>query len=243
MPRYPVQPADAEFTAEGGVAAVDRALTLLVVFKEGDEALSLTELSQRARLVRSTTLRLIASLVHFRFLQKMSDGRYMLGPAIARLQTIYASSFKLDSLVPAAMRKLVDATQESVSFHVKQGEHRLVLYRVNSPQALTDQSRAGDLLPLDRGAGGHVICAFEGAKGVRFDRIRRDWLLKMPVSDRTKDLASISAPVFSAGQQFVGALTLIMPAQRYSAKHEKTVFNVARDLTHSLGGSFAGDDE
>lgn len=242
MPRYPIQPANAEFTAEGGVTAVDRALTLLVAFKEGDEALSLTDLSSRAQLVRSTTLRLIASLVHFRFLQRMPDGRYMLGPTIARLQTIYASSFKLDSLVPAAMRKLVDATQESVSFHVKQGEHRLVLYRINSPQALTDQSRAGDLLPLDRGAGGHVIRAFEGAKGARFDRIRRDWLLRMPVSDRTKELASISAPVFAAGQQFIGALTLIMPAQRYNTKHEATVQRAARDLTHLLGGNFAGED-
>lgn len=42
----------------------------------------------------------------------------------------------------------------SASFHVRQGNQRLCLFRVDSPQPIRDHIRAGDLLPLDRGVGG-----------------------------------------------------------------------------------------
>jgi len=237
MARYPVRPADAAFSAEGGVAAVDRALTLLTAFREDDRTLTLSELSSRTRMVRSTTLRLLASLMHFGFVQKTPDGSYALGPAVARLHQVYAASFSLDALVPAALRALVDRTHESASFHVRQGTQRLVLYRVNSPQPLSDQSRVGDLFPLDRGTGGHVLQAYSGAAGERYDRIRAEGLYAMPVSDRSPDLAGISVPVFDARQQLVGAVTLTMPAQRYDAAHCGAVRETALALTRQLGGT------
>ena len=45
---------------EGGVAAVDRALTILDAFREGDQSLTLTEISKRVGFYKSTTLRLAA---------------------------------------------------------------------------------------------------------------------------------------------------------------------------------------
>ncbi|SAI42142.1 transcriptional regulator [Bordetella ansorpii] len=237
MPRYPVRPADAAFSAEGGVTAVDRALTVLTAFRDDDRTLSLAELSNRTQMVRSTTLRLLASLAHFGFVQKTVDGNYALGPSVARLHRVYSASFSLEALVPEALRQLVERTQESASFHVRQGDQRLVLYRVNSPQPLSDQSRVGDLFPLDRGTGGHVLLAFAGAVGDRYDRIRAEGISAMPVSDRTPDLAGISVPVFDARQEVVGAVTLTMPAQRYAVRHCETVRETARALTLKLGGA------
>ncbi len=45
-----------------GVAAVDRALTLLSAFRKGDTAVSLAELAERTGLVKSTIMRLAISL-------------------------------------------------------------------------------------------------------------------------------------------------------------------------------------
>jgi hypothetical protein len=53
-----------ENAAPGGVAAVDRALSVLGAFQDGDAALSLAELAERTRLYKSTVLRLLASLEH-----------------------------------------------------------------------------------------------------------------------------------------------------------------------------------
>src|SRR4051812_22474379 len=99
--------------APGGAAAVDRALSLLSAFQEGEDALTLVQLSERTQLYKSTALRLLAYLEHARLLQRTSDGRYSMGPEIARLHSIYAASFSLEAQVVPVMRDLVATTQES----------------------------------------------------------------------------------------------------------------------------------
>ena len=66
------------------------------------------------------------------------------------------------------------------------------LHRVDSDQPLRDHVKAGDLLPLNRGAGGRVLMAFGGTKGALYSRIRRDEVLVIE-GDRTPELAGISA--------------------------------------------------
>jgi DNA-binding IclR family transcriptional regulator len=237
MPRYPTRSNEAVTTSEGGVIAVDRALTVLTSFRESDRPLNLSELSERTQLVPSTVLRLLASLIHFGFVQRRADGRYSLGPAIARLNNIYARSFNLQEVVLPVLQNLVEETKESASFHVEQGNHRLVLYRVDSPQPLSDQSRVGDLLPMDRGSGGHVLLAFRGKPGRTYDRIRKQGYAASPISDRSPELAGISAPVFDSAVGLVGAVTLTMPVHRYKEEHVKTVRDAAERLTRELGGS------
>src|ERR1044072_2184516 len=98
MPRYPAQAPRNSSAEAGGVAAVDRALLLLTAFRPRDRSLSLAELVERAGLVKSTALRLLASLAHFGLVQRLDDGRYSLGPEIARLQTIYTAAFSMDAI-------------------------------------------------------------------------------------------------------------------------------------------------
>lgn len=237
MPRYPVKDPQVSSAASGGVAAVDRALLVLASFRAGDRSLSLGELAARAGLVKSTALRLLASLMHFGLVRKLDDGRYALGPEIARLQSIYTASFSLEGLVMPVLRSLVQRTKESAIFHVRQGDARLCLYRVDSPQPLRDHAQVGDLLPLDRGAGGRVLLAFSGAKGAIYERIRREKVAAL-VGDRSKDLAGIASPVFKAGGEVAGAITLTMPAARFDRRFIAPVRAGAQRVTRGLGGTF-----
>ncbi|MVW70684.1 IclR family transcriptional regulator [Bordetella sp. 15P40C-2] len=237
MARYPVRQPDPAQVADGGVTAVDRALAVLMAFREDDAGVTLRELSERVSLVPSTVLRLLASLIHAGFVQRDAEARYRLGPSAAHLNRVYAASFRLQDIVLPVLQTLVAQTRESASFHVRQGEQRLLLYRVNSPEPLSDQSRAGDLLPLDQGSGGHVLQAFSGATGDIYDRIRAEGYMSMPVSDRSADLAGISAPVFYPDRQLAGALTLTMPAHRFRKTHVPVLRRAAKSLTAALGGS------
>lgn len=227
-----------EHAAPGGAAAVDRALSLLAAFRPGDKSLTVTELAQRTRLYNSTVLRLLASLAHGRLLQRTADGQWALGPEVARLAAIYSASFSLEDVVLPEMHALVERTQESVAFHIRQGEQRLVLFRVDSPQLLRDHVRAGDLLPLDRGAGGRVLTAYSGAKGRIYDAVRRDGYV-MVTGDRIPGLAGISAPVWRSGQELAGALTLTVPEQRLQPSFIDELRASARRLTDVLGGAAA----
>jgi len=235
MPKKALTPSLAdERAAPGGAAAVDRALSLLCAFRAGDAGLSLQELAERTRLYKSTALRLLASLEHARLLLRQADGRYMLGPELARLQLVQAGQFSLEAVVMPVLRELVAATRESAAFHVRQGEQRLCLYRVDSPQLLRDHTRAGDLLPLERGAGGRVLLAFGGAKGALYARIRQAGLAELS-GDRVPDLSGISAPVFGAAGELVGALTLTLPSHRLQAGFGAAVKAAAARLSQRLG--------
>jgi DNA-binding IclR family transcriptional regulator len=140
-------------------------------------------------------------------------------------------------VVLPALRALAEATRESAAFHVRQGQSRLCLYRVDSPQPVRDHTRAGDLLPLERGAGGRVLMAYSGARGTRYAQIRRDQVL-VASGDRVPELAGISAPVFGAAGELVGAVTLTMPAPRLNAAHATQVCQAARQVTAGLGGVY-----
>ncbi|EKZ96339.1 IclR family transcriptional regulator [Cupriavidus metallidurans] len=238
MPRKAAQLSEADkHAAEGGAVAVDRALFVLSAFREGDGTLGLAELAQRSGLYKSTLLRLLASLEHARLIQRHADGRYGLGPEIARLNAVYAASFSLEQVVLPALRELVRATRESAAFHIQQGEHRLCLYRVDSPQPVRDHIRAGDLLPLNRGAGGRVLRAFAGARGEIYQRIRDEGVIAL-VGDRSPDIAGVSSPVFGPGGELKGALTLTCPTPRFSESFREQVLDAARGLTQALGGTF-----
>lgn len=212
---------------------MDRALSLLSAFKVGDTSLSVTELAERTRLYKSTVLRLLASLAHGGLLRRTPQGQWALGPEVARLASLYTASFSLQDLVLPVMQDLVSRTGESVSLHVRQGQQRLCLYRVDSPQLLRDHVRAGDLLPLDRGAGGRVLMAFGGAKGKLYERIRQDGYVHV-VGDRIPGLVGVSAPVWKAGQELVGALTLTVPETRFKTAFIRELRSAADRISQQL---------
>ena len=228
--------------APGGAAAVDRAISLLAAFRSGDKPLSLGTLAERTRLYKSTVLRLLASLEHGRLIHRLADGRYSLGAEVARLNAVYAASFSLEHVVLPVLRALVADTGESAAFHVPQGARRLCLYRVDSPHPVRDHIRAGDLLPPDRGSGGRVLSAFGAApaagddpqEAALLERIRRQGF-HAATGDRLADVAGISAPVFRVDGGIGAALTLTMPASRYSDIHIPAVLQAAAQLTGRIG--------
>ncbi|MDH6592493.1 DNA-binding IclR family transcriptional regulator [Variovorax sp. TBS-050B] len=229
--------------APGGAAAVDRALSLLSAFQPGDETLSLAQFAERTALYKSTALRLLASLEHARLIRRQADGRYALGPEIARLHGLYAAAQSLDRIVLPVLRSLAATTGESAAYHVRQpqgeGWVRLCQFRVDSSHLVRDHVRAGDLLPSDRGAGARVLIAW-GPEAERpraaeedrrlYDAIRAQGFCAL-VGDRTAELAGISAPVFHADGSLAAALTLTMPTHRYDARHIAPVLAAAGELT------------
>lgn len=224
--------------APGGAAAVDRALALLAAFRTGDSSLALAELAARTGLYKSTMLRLLASLEHARLVQRLEDGRYALGGEVARLHAIHAASFSLDRVVLPALRHLVARTGESAAYHVRQGDARVCLYRVDSPHPVREHIAVGERLPLDRGSGGRVLSAFDPELAKRGNARERRLYAEIrargfhaAVGDRLAEVAGISAPVLHADGSLAASLTLTMPSHRYDERYAKAVLEAARALS------------
>ncbi len=228
MPRIPPSP-------NGGSATADRVLALLSSFQAGDSVLSLAELASRTGLYKSTALRLLCSLEAARYLRAEGQGRFRLSGEVLRLQAVASAASGLEVAVMPVLRQLVMDTKETAALHVRQGDHRVRLYTVDSPQPLREHVVVGEELPLDRGAGGLVLRAFsERGKGA-LQTIRRQGYA-VSVGGRLPELSGIASPVFDANGALVGALTLTMPTQRWKASWRQAVVKRAAELTIALGG-------
>ena len=242
MPRKAVQPSLSEQqAAPGGVGAVDRAISLLDVFTPERPLLSLADLAGESHQYKSTVLRLLASLAHAHVVQRHADGRFSLGSAIPRLHAVYAASFSLENVMLPALRGLVDATRESAAYYVKQGNKRLCLFGIDSPQPVKDHTPIGALVPLEKGAAGRIFTAYGSAKSKRAGRLLQDQFAIAPV-DTAPEVAAIAAPVFDAGGELTGVVALTMPAKRLQEKHALEVRRTATRITAALGGRFPTPD-
>jgi DNA-binding IclR family transcriptional regulator len=226
--------------AKEGVAAVDRALTVVDAFTERDHSLTLTELSRRTGFYKSTILRLSESLEKFGYLYRLDDGSFRLGPKPMLLGALYQRHFRTADVVPRALSSLVKELGESASFYIRDGERRVCLHRIDSPRAIRDTVHEGDTLPLTVGASGHVLLAFSGASGDKYDAIREKYFAASS-GERDTETAAISAPVLTTAQRLSGALTISGPRYRMEELTAEEVlpilFTEARELTRAFGGN------
>lgn len=223
--------------APGGVTSVDRALSLLQAFTVAAPMRTLSELAEHTQQYKSTVLRMLASLEHADVVRRHSDGRFGLGPAVARLSAVHNTTFSLGDVVQPVLTELVAATRESAAFHVLQGEHDLCLYRADSPQPVRDHLRAGDVQPLARSVAGRVLKAYAGNGGGRAARIRREQLF-VDDGEVVPELAAVAAPVFAPEGTLAGVLLLSMPSVRFDPAHAARVAAAAREVTARIGGSY-----
>ncbi|XCB23742.1 helix-turn-helix domain-containing protein [Tunturibacter gelidoferens] len=220
----------------GGSAIADRVLALLSAFRAGDTELGLAELAMRTDLYKSTALRLLHSLEGAHYLIRTPQGTYRLAAEVPRLNAVHEAADGLQAAVMPILRSLVAVTHETAALHVRQGNHRVRLFWIDSPQPLREHVMLGEELPLDRGAGGLILGAYSGARGAGPDKIRKQGYATS-IGGRLPELSGISAPVFNSRGELAGALTLTMPTQRWKLSWRQIVVAKAKELTEDLGGT------
>jgi DNA-binding IclR family transcriptional regulator len=223
-----------------GVDSLERAFELLDAFREAPGSLSLSELAAKTGLYKSTILRLFVSLERYGYLVRAESGRFALGSTLFELGNVYRQTFRLVDRVRPALERLAAQTKESTSFWVIENGHRVCLCRVESPQNVREAMfREGDRRPLDKGPTSTLLRAFAGAKGKRFDEVRRE-VAAVSIGLYRADVAGISCPVFAPAGVLAGAVTLTGPRQRFDeravGRMKAAVRASAEEITQSLGG-------
>jgi DNA-binding IclR family transcriptional regulator len=184
-------------TREGGegVAAVERALSIVGAVERSDRPVTLAELAGSTGFYKSTILRLLGSLLAMGYVTRLPDGSYDLGHTAFRLGAAFTRKNAIGHYVLPALQELVESGTESASFHVRQdADNRVCLFRVNSGHATLDRVEAGESYALLRGAAGHIMLAYEGRTGARYDAIRSDGF-DVSLGERDPSCAAVAAPV------------------------------------------------
>jgi DNA-binding IclR family transcriptional regulator len=222
-----------------GVAVLDRAFALLGAFGVADARLTLTELSRRTGLYKSTVLRLLGALEHGGYIRKTTDGLYAIGPEPLRLAAIYQGSFSVAQAVEPLLGQLSMTSGETASFYIRRNEQRVVLFRAEPPRTVRFSIRVGEAFRLDQGASGKVLLSF--ASGISAARGPTP-LWRVSYGERDPETASLAVPIFGITGDLQGALTLSGPKSRMVApatmvKHCGLLLKVARRAVASLGGN------
>lgn len=222
----------------GGVAAVERALSILDALT--DDKVSLAELAKRTGLYKSTVLRLLKSLEKFGYVLRSEEGLYRLGSKVLALGALYQRHYRTSEIVPPVLERLAAEVHEGASFYICEEDKRICLHRVETTRAVRDSVHVGDRLPLTVGAAGHLLKAFSGARGEKFDEIRRQ-MFAASFGERDAETAAVAAPVFGPGNKVVGALSISGPRYRLeelgAARIVPVLFKHAKELTRTLGGN------
>ncbi len=230
----------ADVAKSSGVAVLDRAFALLGAFGPADDRLTLTELSKRTGLYKSTVLRLLAALEHGGFIRKLPYGQYSIGPQPLRLASIYQRSFQVGHVVEPLLKQLSAATGETASFYVRQEDKRIALFRTEPARAVRAAVQIGQEYAITQGASGKVLLAFSDERNAVYAEIRnRLWAVSY--GERDPETASVAAPVFGISGDLQGALTLSGPRDRLAQpeamfKACRQVLEAAKEATQAMGG-------
>lgn len=221
--------------SNGGVYAVERALAIVTALEQRAGPMTLADVAQATGLYKSTVLRVLVSLDRFGLVVRRADQRYVLGEFAFRLGRAYEATHHLKEYVYPELEWLVANGAESASFHiVHDAQRRLCMFRIDSKHGTLDSIRAGDLLPMDRGAAGKVLKAecLMDAKPAS--------LIQTSYGERDPACAAVAAPVFGPDENVIGAISLSGPAERFTAAAVKSmsrmILAAAERATVALNG-------
>jgi len=235
------------------VRAVDRALDILLAFRPGDDALTVADLLKRVDLSRPTLYRLLSALEHNGFLVSSGDPqRFRLGSSVARLAYVWSAGHRIGDVAQPHLRRLWEATGETVALFVPEGAYRLCVAEMESAQPLSFRRGVGYREKLVLGASGRAILAHLTAKEGFANLIAGE----KPVDQRELEAiqqrgyavsrheliegaVAMAAPFFNGADQVAGSLCIFGPSVRMTdAKvndFSRLLIDEARDLSRAIG--------
>lgn len=215
------------------VRSVERALDILLCFTDTSE-LSLTEISVKVGLNKSTVYRLLGSIEKKGFLVKNQDTeKYRLG---FRLWELSTNLIRVDDpavmLLPE-MEKLRDLLEETVSLYVRDGKERIRIQAVESRQTIRRVAAIGARLPLSVGASSKILVAYADPQTQEVILNDPNWpenmnkesfmlqLLQIQqrgfaisIEEREVGTAAIAAPIKNQEGKLIAALAVSGPSGR-----------------------------
>ena len=246
-----------------GPRAISRVLKLLEVLAANPEGLSLSDLSVRLGVPKSTLLNSLRPLETDAFLY--TEGTlYRIGPRAFRLAAEISSSWSLPSLMRAYLRHLAHMADETALFSIIDERDRRFVHidAIESRNRIRYTMSLGSGGPLYASASGRVLLAFqpqsyqdsylaqvelvpfteqttvdESALRYTLKRVRDDGYC-VSVGEVELEGAAIFAPVFGPRRTIVAAIGVALPVSRLSGR-EDLLIKAVRQIAAEASGEAA----
>lgn len=246
------------------IQTLSRAIAVLDCFTQEHPELGVREIARMVDLSTSAAGRLLAGLKEMGVLSQNTDTRgYSMGVRVLSWANVYDATLDVRIKAKPAIEELHQVTRETISLYILEGNERVCVARLESPQSVRIVQRIGRGLPLYAGAAGKVILAFLSAE--RQDqyfqqtellplttktitdplvlrqeiRIARDQGWAVSFGEWVEDAAGVAAPILDKIGTVVGALSVSGPTSRFTDENVLNycaeVKRVAEYISSSMG--------
>ena len=244
------------------LSSVTNALRILKEFSAGEASLGVSTLARRLGIAKSTTHRLLTTLVAEGFVQHSPGGQYRLGFTLWELGSLMVHDLDLREVARPVMEQLRNQTGETVQLAILDETDVVYIDRFEAPATLPFFRRLGHRMPAHATSSGKAILAFaplsvvehvmkQGLRRLtpetitrredflgRLEQVRRrGWAVS--VEESRPGVVSAGAPVFDRQGLAVGAISVAGPLMRMpSSVLERTARRVrqaANQISRRLG--------
>lgn len=140
--------------------AARRSLEIIEAVAADGSGLSLSELSRRVDLPKSTAHTLVQTLASDGFLERdTKSGHYVLGPRMLRMLGRLPDQFELPRVARPMMEVLVDEVGETAILGVRSGTSIIYVEQVEAPQYIRYAAPLGEARPLYSSSIGKLFIA------------------------------------------------------------------------------------
>jgi IclR family KDG regulon transcriptional repressor len=254
--------------ASSAVRTVDRIAAILECFTPREPYLSMSEISERLGLAKSTAHRLLSSMVENGFLSRAPDRTYSLGYQFIYWASIVQSEFDLGELAHPFLERLNGATGETAILTVLEDRWVVCVEKVESTQAVRLVMPIGKRRYPHAGASAKILMAYMPpeaiAEAISATGLPR--LMKNTITDpdelrrelegvRQRSYATsfeetdegtmgVAAAVFDRSGSVLAGIGVACPMSRCALEDvpglARLVTRAARDMSDALGGSSQG---
>ena len=238
------------------IRVLQRALAVLECFSNDKPRMSLHEISRTIALPKTTTFRILSTLVQSGYLLQFEKQDYGLSPKLMHLASIAQNSFNIRDLAHPLLERLANEIGETVEISLLDGDHRICLDAVESTSSLKSIVTPGVRLPLLYGATGKMFLAHMNEPDVdrvtrsqsnngKIDKVKlKRQLVKIRKQgyavtrdERVRGATAISAPIWSHdGNAY--CFTVTGPSARFEGRESALrdlIVEAATHLTNLLG--------
>ena len=243
--------------APAGAQTLARGLRVVGFLVTAPEPQRPSQIARALDLERSAVYRLLRELESHTYVARdIESGRYTIGSGLIVLSARVMRRVDLRRTAWPLMERLSQATNETISLHLRQGPNRVAIDVIPARQAVAHSVEIGEQVPLYEGPSGKAILAFlepneaaaivEGAAATRQQRtdllavlegIRRRGYVSL-VGDRSPVVSGISAPVFGF-DGIRGSLTITGPSDRWDKEAMESqaplLVRTASELSAAMG--------
>lgn len=251
-------------TIEPRPSSIEKAIDILFCFDAEQPQLRLTDISTRLGLHKSTAYRLLSLLKKKGLVVSCPNSQlYSLGPSLVELAWVVLRQQDLRSICHPYLKRLRQATNETVNLNTRLGDQRVCIEELESEQNIKYSQTVGLTAPLHIGAPSKALLAFLPQAELNTllaelpltaitpstltdpERLRTELLVvrmrgfAISIGERTPGASAVAAPIWDRSGRPIAAVSVLGPVQRLT--YEKLqelgplVRQVAQEMSAALG--------